>query len=248
MSKQRPKPTKSGEPSPVIKLSADPATDPAAARQIHASSVPGAIYGDALRYQLEGLFKGLRLAQSAHTYVEDLIRRMDPRDPMEEMLVAQALMAHARVLHLTKIANRQTCLDSVRIVNEHADKASNTFRRLMLALHEYRKPPRGGDSFTAIRQANIAGQQVVMNGKPESTENATNEQGFGGAGGTGCGGSGAAAIPAEPGRSGVAPGLCSEGEALGAVHRPADNRRQSEQQSERRQTRAAVGGRDPGSA
>ncbi len=76
MTKQRDKPRKSGEPSPVIKLSGDPATDPIAARQIHACAVPGAIFGDALRYQLEGLFEGLRLAQSAHTYVDDLMRRL----------------------------------------------------------------------------------------------------------------------------------------------------------------------------
>ena len=67
-------------------------------------------------------------------------------------------------------------LKSIRTIHEYADRASNTFRRLMLILAEYRKPPRVGDSFTAIGQANIAGQQVVVNGGQENG-NATNEQG-----------------------------------------------------------------------
>lgn len=101
------------------------------------------------------MFGGVSLDKSAVTYADDLIQRMAPRDPLEEMLVVQALMAHARVLHLTDLANRQTDLDSIRIMNEYAYKASNTFRRLMLALPEYRRSPRSGHTFTAIKHANI---------------------------------------------------------------------------------------------
>ena len=73
----------------------------------------------------------------------------------------------------------QDDLDALTQINDSADKASNTFRRLMLALAEYRRPPRAGDTFSAIQQANIAGQQVVQNCKSEKSksENPTNEQG-----------------------------------------------------------------------
>ena len=85
-------------------------------------------------------------------------------------------MTHERVLYLNRLATEQTRLDSVRIVNEYPDKASNTYRRQILALAEYRRPPRRGDFYAAIQQANIAGQQVIQNNEPSQTENPTNEQ------------------------------------------------------------------------
>jgi hypothetical protein len=78
------------------------------------------------------------LAQSSMLYVDDLIERMAPRDPAEEMLVVQLVLTHARVLYLTDVANRQERLESIRTVHEYADRASNTYRRLMLALADYR--------------------------------------------------------------------------------------------------------------
>ncbi len=47
------------------------------------------------------------IAQSAMLYVDDLIERMSPGDPAEEMLVIQLVLTHARVLHLTDLATRQ---------------------------------------------------------------------------------------------------------------------------------------------
>ncbi|GJM19643.1 MAG: hypothetical protein DHS20C14_18560 [Phycisphaeraceae bacterium] len=136
----------------------------------------GAVYGNAIAQRLEQMFSGIDLGESAVTYARDLIERMNPRDPAEEMLIVQMLMAHVRVLHLTDLAAKQTGLDGVRTVHEHADRASNTYRRLMLALSEYPKPPRTPGSFTAIGQANIAQQQVVQNQERGSDGNATNEQ------------------------------------------------------------------------
>ena len=113
---------------------------------------------------------------SAPDFVREFLDGVKPRDPMEELLAVQALMTHIRVLNLTVRAGNATSLPVIESFNEYADRASNTFRRLMLALHEYRKPPRTPDSFTAIKQANIAQQQVVQNGKSQN-ETATNEQG-----------------------------------------------------------------------
>jgi hypothetical protein len=92
------------------------------------------------------------------------------------MLVVQLVLTHARVLHLSDLANRQQGMEQIRTVHEYTDRASNTFRRLMLTLAEYRRPP-SATSFTAIRQANIANQQVVQNHENFGTK-ATNEQGF----------------------------------------------------------------------
>ncbi|NOG54735.1 MAG: hypothetical protein HND57_10480 [Planctomycetes bacterium] len=161
-----------------VKVSGDPESNPAAARQVHTSALSGAVYAEAIGPRFAALFHGLNLGQSAMTFVEDMLRRMAPRDPLEEMLAVQALLAHARVLHLSTLANQQQTPDGIRVIHEYADRASNTYRRLMLALAEYRKPPRGGNSFTAVKQANIAQQQLVMNEKKALPENATNELGF----------------------------------------------------------------------
>ena len=87
---------------------------------------------------------------------------MKPRDVIEEMLIVQMAWTHARLARLSAVAMDQTQTQNVRVVNEAADRAANTFRRQMLALAEYRKPPRS-DAFVAIKQANVAAQQVVQN-------------------------------------------------------------------------------------
>jgi hypothetical protein len=169
-----------GETAAPLLLDGNPATDTAAARQLHAGGVVGAAYSTILNRQVAAMFPDDPMRESAMLYVRDALARMAPRDPLEEMLVGQAILAHARAMHLALIAPNQTSIDGVRVVNEYADRAANTFRRMTLALAEYRRPPRAGDSFTAIRQANIAQQQVVVNDDEKSRGgNATNEQGCG---------------------------------------------------------------------
>ena len=211
-------------------LPGDPATNKAAARKLHGPGLGGMVYGNAVRQRMNLLCNGIDVADSGCNFISDMLERMAPRDPLEEMLVVQAALTHARVLHLTEYANRQEHLDAVRVAHEHADKASNTYRRLMLALHEYRKPPRSGDTFTAIRQANIAGQQVVQNGEISGSRNATNEQGPEPA-------EAPQALPAEPGGVDVLAGLGSPREAVGTVHRAEDTRGQGEEPDERPQPR-----------
>jgi hypothetical protein len=48
------------------------------------------------------------------------------------------------------------------VINEACGRAANTYRRLMLAIAEYRRPA-GAEAPVAIRQASIAKQQVVQN-------------------------------------------------------------------------------------
>lgn len=180
MRKKPPVATRTPSEQLLVELYGDPNTDASAARRIHGHAIPGAVYTGALRPRLAAHFGDFNLARSGMVHAGDVMARMAPRDPVEEMLVAQLLLTHSRVLHLTDIANHQTGLQQVRTIHEYADRASNTYRRLMLALAEYRRPPRTGDTFTAIKQANIAGQQVVQNQENSQPTKATNEQGFAG--------------------------------------------------------------------
>ncbi len=45
---------------------------------------------------------------------------------------------------------------------------SYTYRRLMPALSEYRHPPRSGDTFAVVKQANIAKQNVIYTMQPKA--------------------------------------------------------------------------------
>ncbi len=234
------KPRKVPAPKPVrrrptLRLSGDPHTDPKAAGQVHGMGLAAVVYGSGMDQRLRAPFVGLDLRATGLVHVRDVMERMAPRDPAEEMLVAQLLTTHARVMHLSELANRQTNLGPVRTLNEYADRASNTYRRLMLALAEYRRPPRTGDSFTAIRQTNIAGQQVVQTHENRPPTNATNEQG--------CTPSPAkvpAALPADSGRPDVLAGLRRPREAVDQVHRPSDLRGQGPVADEREQARRTV--------
>ncbi len=158
----------------VVRVTGDPNKEPHAAREIHRNAIAGAVYANAIKQRIGAMLPD-SIAQSAMLYVDDLIERMSPRDPAEEMLVIQLVLTQARVLHLTDMANRQQGLEQIRTLHEYTDRASNTYRRLMLTLADYRRPP-AATSFTAIRQANIAKQQVVQNHENFGTK-ATNEQG-----------------------------------------------------------------------
>jgi hypothetical protein len=143
-------------------------------------------------------------------YVEDIVERLECRDPLEEMLALQALWTHARLARLSILANRQTDADSMKIVNDACDRAANTFRRYVLAMAEYRRPPRT-DAFVAIGQANVAQQQVVNNGPEQIFEspNSSNEKGL-----SGIDAQGTEALPAHSVGTGIPSGVHRESETL----------------------------------
>ncbi len=157
------------------------------------------------------------LLASAVSYVLDLLGEFKARDPVERMLVSQMIQTHARAMYLNAFATQQTNLKWATMMHEAADRAANTFRRQMLALAEYRRPPRPARQFTAIGQANIASQQVVQNNGKEENGKATDEQGSRS--------SGAAALPAHAGGAGVPAAVIPAGEAVGVEHRAADGGR-----------------------
>lgn len=192
----------------ALQLPAYSANDPRDAgseqerRELHGEIMAGGVYARYARKLAEDGW-GAESHVTAETgatcvqYAGDVLRRMKPRDPMEEMLITQALWTHARIAELTDLAVAQKRYESLQVLNDAIDRASNTFRRQMLALKEYRRPPKGSDSYTRIQQANIANQQVVQNGvdasagvtqpapdartddnAPDAKENTTNELGL----------------------------------------------------------------------
>jgi hypothetical protein len=146
--------------------------------------------------------------------VLDLFERFKPRDSIEEMLVAQMIQTHARLMYLNTFAHQQKNIKWAVMMHEAADRAANTFRRQMLALSEYRRPPRE-KSFTAIGQANIAHQQVVQNRISENA-NTTNEQGLP------QGMESQKALPPDRARIESASGECAGSPAVAIQHRATD--------------------------
>jgi hypothetical protein len=201
-----------------------------AARKVHGSIIPGGVYAHAIASRVGPLLGSVVDTQTSLDYAVDLVSRMAPRDPAEEMLVAQMLLAHARVMHLTSLANQQSNVESLRTIHEYADRASNTYRRLMLALLEYRQPPRSRDGFTAIKQANFANQQVVQNHE-NFRHTATNEQGMP------SGPAETPALSAVAAGADIAESLGSPRATMEAIHRPAHARREVPVKTQRDQAR-----------
>jgi hypothetical protein len=170
---------------------------------------------------------------AARTFMAAMCESVQPRDAVEEMLLVQMVWTHARLGNLTVLANQQTTASNVRIVHDACDKAANTFRRMMLALADYRRPPQVA-GFVAVRQANIANQQVVQNVENQNQNSdfrkplTSNEQG-----------SAAPALSPIGDRIDGPAGSGAAKQAMAAQHRPADGGRKDQVQSERYQTRGA---------
>jgi hypothetical protein len=99
-----------------------------------------------------------------HTEATELLRRLDPQDAIEQMMVEQMLWMHGRLAHLNYYAALQTRNKPIQVLHTAADRLANTLRRHMMAFADYRNP--GRKRFTAVRQANIAQQQIVTNHSP----------------------------------------------------------------------------------
>ena len=204
-------------------------SDPEGARMIYMRMMTSFV----LREQVQ-LFSGTEgpINEAAGTFFRDFETRMTPRDAVEEMLLAQMAWTHARLAYLSTISTKQQSVKWFQLVHEAADAASNTFRRQMLALAEYRRPPRA--SFTAIAQANIAQQQVVQNRNPELA-NPTNEQGS-----LGEAHHGAKALPAHDSGVGGVEEVRSARAAVAAEHRSAHRAGEGAVADERMGSRRAV--------
>lgn len=173
------KPTRPLPPKPTRRLRApDGAThaSEAGASDAYYARFGRIVTGGVYSLCLESIL-GPAHGEATSDQAKDAVIRMGARDPAEEMLIQQLVLAHGRVQRMTALLAKQTSVGAIRILSECAERASNTYRRLLLALAEYRSPPRTGDTFAVARQANFAQQQVVQN-QEISNGNATNEQGF----------------------------------------------------------------------
>jgi hypothetical protein len=166
-----------GQSSRHITLPIDPAAQRQAIRDVFVNTVGANV----LAKQLEPFVSDGNCRtnpSAAELFMQSIRESVQPRDAIEEMLVVQMAWAHARLARLSAIAHNQEQRGNVQVVHDACDRAANTFRRQMLALAEYRRPPQS-NNFMAIRQANLANQQVVQNvqGPNLKNERPSNEQG-----------------------------------------------------------------------
>ncbi len=94
----------------------------------------------------------------------------------------EALWAHARAARLSQLMADSSDINHTRTLSEAADRASNTFRRLMTALDEHRRPSAKTSRPTTFAQTNIAGQQIIQNNLSANSaavpKNPSNELGY----------------------------------------------------------------------
>jgi len=210
----------------------NPRRCPTARKALHNETLTGGIYGSLLQVTLKGTWGG-----APHLYddtcatsvlsARDFLRSMQPRDAMEEMLLSQALWTHGRIAYLTQLLSQGWDIDKLDRLSAIVERANNTYRRQMLALAEYRRPATVRGPLTSIEQANIAGQQIIVNHQEHKNENTTNEQGLPQADGTRYPNSLArkAAIPPEPQGTCLSERGSHDKSSLGEIDWPQDDRR-----------------------
>jgi hypothetical protein len=234
---ESPTETSNAAESPRDEGKAQPPPTNAAGKAIMVADPAGAaaVYLDvlgeiALANLNEWAIKGAR-REGAQMFVEALKASVKPRDAIEEMLVLQMAFTHARMTRLSVVAMEQDRVRNVQVVNDACDRAANTFRRQMLALAEYRRPPRP-QIFAPIRQANVAQLQQVQNGENRNleNENITNELGFAPP---------APTLPAVAEGAGVPARGSAAPPPLAEEHRPADDCREDAVADERPDARRA---------
>lgn len=157
------------EPGPDGERESKREAEKAYARTVHGEHLSGIVYRDQMRFLADGPV----YEDTAMDYASDFVERVAPQNALEKVLAEQLLWSHTRAAALSIRACRETSPQRVRTVNQAADGASNTSRKLAQALIECRRPARGGDTFMAIGQANVAGQQVVQNDTPTGAGDAT---------------------------------------------------------------------------
>lgn len=160
-----------------FKLSGDQFTNDAGRADLHGYGLTGSAYFKQIAKVAQstmGSDGSLGVICTALDHVKQSMNAMKCRDPLEQTLVAQALLTHSRIVHLSNMACAATDPSAIEMLNDACDKASNTYRRQMLALQAYRQPKQ---PHLAINQANIAHQQLVQNAAG-GEKNMTNEQGW----------------------------------------------------------------------
>jgi len=159
----------------------------------------------------------------AFAHITDTLAALQPRDAAEAMLIEQMTLTHARIVTLSAESLLQQSESWRQLMSEEYERSSNLFRRQMLALHEYRQPPKR--TFVAVHHANIAGQQIVQQQIGARGANDDNGQ---------------EVLPTLHQRPLGASSSGEEEQALAAFHRPQDAKRQEKQCPKRAEARPSI--------
>jgi len=118
-----------------------------------------------------GLPRDSKMGEKIRPLARELLLELDPRGAAERMLAVQMIAVFSRSMFLAKNANFQKNMKWFALYSGECDRAMVQFRRQLQTLKELRSPRRS--SFTAIRQANIACQQIVVTDPPRLSPQAT---------------------------------------------------------------------------
>ena len=134
-------------------------------RELHETIIPAIVLKTCTRIKGIGGF----VAMTAPARVTDVLQQMQPRDPIEAMMIRQIMIVDARIMSLSIEVDDQADAETFRVMSEALTAASNLFRRQVLALEAYKAGAdrRGADP---IQQTNIAGQMIVQNFPPNELE------------------------------------------------------------------------------
>jgi hypothetical protein len=84
----------------------------------------------------------------------------DPGDPIEVLMIEQIALAHFRIGQLHAKAESAESNEAVKAYSAAAIRLTGEFRRLSLALRQYRQPTQT-KHFTVVKQQNLAENQQV---------------------------------------------------------------------------------------
>ena len=100
---------------------------------------------------------GKEVAASGFKVYLDRLREEsgNPNDPIERMMIEQIAMAHFRIGQLHARAESAKTAEESKIFLGAAARLTSEFRRLALAVKQYRDPG-GRRQFTVVRQQNVS--------------------------------------------------------------------------------------------
>jgi hypothetical protein len=111
-----------------------------------------------------GLPEDTKLTARIRPLARELLIQLDPQDAAERMLAVQMIAAFTRSMFLSRNANHQKHPKWFKLYSGDCDRAMTLFRRQMQTFTDLRRLRR--TTFNAIRQANIAAQQIVVTDCP----------------------------------------------------------------------------------
>jgi hypothetical protein len=114
-----------------------------------------------------GLPDDTKLSARIRPLARELLMQLDPQDVAERMLAVQMIASFSRSMFLSRNANRQKNARWFKLYSGECDRAMTLFRQQMQTFTDLRRPRR--TTFNAIRNANIAGQQIVITEPPNPT-------------------------------------------------------------------------------